>query len=66
VLSSHAAEYLGDYIPGMSAFLLTVLWTIPFLVFQWLGLAWYWAMLGTLPVMAAGYLLYYRWVDHHG
>jgi hypothetical protein len=49
----------------MSGFVISVIWTIPFLLFQWLGLAWYWAILATLPVMAAGYLLYYRWVDRH-
>jgi len=50
----------------MSGFVISVIWTIPFLLFQWLGLAWYWAMLATLPVMAGGYVLYYRWVDRHG
>ena len=50
----------------MQAFALSILWTLPFLLFQWLGLAWYWSLLLTLPVMAGGYALYYRWVDRHG
>ena len=50
----------------MSALGLSILWTLPFLFFQWLGFAWYWSTLATLPVMAVGYILYYRWVDRHG
>ena len=50
----------------MQAFVLSIIWTLPFLFFQWLGLAWYSSLILTLPVMAAGYVLYYRWVDRHG
>jgi hypothetical protein len=50
----------------MSAFFVSVLWTIPFLIFQWLGMPWGWALLATLPTMGAAYTLYYWWIDHHG
>ena len=50
----------------MKAFLLSVLWTIPFVVFEWLGMPWYGALPATLPVMVIAYWLYYRWVDRHG
>jgi hypothetical protein len=29
-------------------------------------MAWYWALLATVPVMAIAYVLYYRWIDHRG
>lgn len=54
------------YNGGMKGLVVSVIWTIPLLVFQWLGMAWYWALLATLPVMGAAYILYYRWVDRHG
>lgn len=50
----------------MKGLALSVIWTIPLLVFQWLGMAWYWAMLATVPVMGIAYMLYYRWVDRRG
>jgi hypothetical protein len=50
----------------MNAVIVSVIWTIPFIVLQWLGLAWYWATLATIPAMAVAYVLYYRWRDHHG
>jgi hypothetical protein len=50
----------------MKALALSVVWTIPLVFFQWLGMPWYWALFATLPVMAAAYLFYYRWVDRHG
>jgi hypothetical protein len=31
-----------------------------------MGMAWYWAMLASIPVMAVAYWLCYRWVDYHG
>ena len=56
----------NDYIPGMSGFLISVLWTVPFIGFEWLGLVWYWAALASIPVIAVGYWLYFRWLDNHG
>jgi len=50
----------------MKGLAISVLWTIPVLFFQWMGMAWYWALLASVPVMAAVYWLYYRWVDRHG
>ncbi|HSC19141.1 MAG TPA: hypothetical protein VLC74_09520 [Rhizomicrobium sp.] len=50
----------------MKGFAVTVLWTIPVLILQWLGMAWYWALLASVPVMGAAYWLYYRSVDRHG
>jgi membrane protein implicated in regulation of membrane protease activity len=50
----------------MKALALSVVWTIPLVFFQWLGMPWYWALFATLPVMGAAYLFYYRWVDRHG
>ena len=50
----------------MKSILLSVIWTIPFVLLQWLGVTWYWAMLATVPIMAVAYVLYYRWRDHRG
>jgi hypothetical protein len=50
----------------MSAFIISIIWTTPFAVLEWLGVPWGWALLATLPIMGAAYLLYYWWVDHHG
>ncbi|HEX3664203.1 MAG TPA: hypothetical protein VHU23_03100 [Rhizomicrobium sp.] len=36
----------------MKALALSVVWTIPLVFFQWLGMPWYWALFATLPVMA--------------
>ena len=51
---------------GMSGFLISVLWTVPFIGFEWLGLAWYWAAIASMPFIAVGYWLYLRWLDNHG
>jgi hypothetical protein len=50
----------------MNVFLISVFWTIPFAVLEWLGMPWGWALLATVPMMAVAYFLYYRWVDRHG
>ena len=47
----------------MKALLVSVLWTIPFVVLQWLGVPWGWALLATFPVMGLAYFLYWRWLD---
>jgi len=48
----------------MRGFLVSIIWTIPFLVLQWLGLPWWLALLATAPIMAAIYFIYWRYVDH--
>jgi protein-S-isoprenylcysteine O-methyltransferase Ste14 len=47
----------------MNTFLISIVWTVPFAVLQWLGMPWGWALLATVPIMAVIYLLYWRWVD---
>jgi hypothetical protein len=50
----------------MKGLAISVLWTLPVVFFQWIGMAWYWALIASVPVMGVAYWLYYRWVDHHG